>query len=127
MVPEPPPPIAAEVSGRLYTLDPNDEDFSWFQLDFDSTEARLQLEDQYGPIDVVVGLDGTYRVSPARGQDYAFTGTWTTDHTFVVDWVLIGGAIRGSIEFSFEDDTVTFQFTTDPPASTLITGGQREG
>jgi CubicO group peptidase (beta-lactamase class C family) len=119
------PILAAEVSGRRYSLDPNDGGFAWFEFDFGIDEARLLLEDPDGPIDVLVGLDGVPRLSDAWGNQWAFVGKWLTDNTFEATWQIIGRAARGTFEFTFSDTKVDFAFSVVTTGSVTHASGSR--
>lgn len=118
VAPDANPPAATELAEQRWTFEPNDGAFAWFEFEFGIDEARLQLEDVDGPIDVLVGLDGVPRISDTWGHPWAFTGQWVDDNTFLVSWQSVGGAGRGTFEFVFNEDGVAMVFNSATSGST---------
>lgn len=111
-------PAAIELAEQRWTFEPNDGAFAWFEFEFGIDEARMQLEDVDGPIDVLVGLDGVPRISDTWGHPWAFTGSWVDADTFLIEWQSVGGAGRGTFEFVFNEEGVVMVFESATSGST---------
>jgi hypothetical protein len=112
------PPALTEMAEQRWTFEPNAGAFAWFEFEFGNGQARLQLEDVDGPIDVLVGLDGVPLVSEAWGNPWALTGEWIDDDRFLITWQIIGRAARGTFEFAFDEDGVEMVFNVVTTGST---------
>ncbi len=111
--PEPVPPLpamAGDVSGQTFVFEPNPILLS-FRLDFDSpAEATLNLQvaNERGPREIVVGLDGVYRASRA-GRPILAKGTWKDADTFVIEYDEGPGLASYAFRIRFQRDEVFFE------------------
>lgn len=100
-----PPPLAQQITGRTFRVEPNAYGLASIRLDFPGgSEAKMTLHDPTGAVPRPVGLDGVYRWSEGMsGVRYGARGAWVDSRTFVIDYNTIGD-IRAY--------TVTGQFTS---------------
>lgn len=104
---QPLPAIAAEISGKTYTLE--DNPFGWQTLLFSFQEgassARIVMN---GAADLLVGLDNAYRTSRTQGNPFPnkLRGHWENQDTFVVEDVLLGQMAQATYQIRFSGDTV---------------------
>lgn len=121
------PATANSISGVRYEFQPNDHGHEWFEVRFDQDPAHLTFKGALGPdidrfppelladlgleavheiVEVDIGLDGRYVSGTAWGLPSAWRGNWTSANVFRVEFHTYGGSIlRGSIEFTFGDET----------------------
>lgn len=85
---QPSSPRAAEWSGQMYALEPNDLHFERVALTFGSDRSTLTLRSEYGNSSFPVGhgawLPGHANLRGKGGQPVAACGAWTSDDTFEV-------------------------------------------
>jgi CubicO group peptidase (beta-lactamase class C family) len=110
------PPLAAEVSGRDYSLVSNLLGWTSVSLDFEGDHATLRANTTAGLASAPVGLDGVPRI--ARGIrfaalpryqniDLALAGRWLDETSFEIEFDTIDTIDAGTLRFDFHDDTVT--------------------
>lgn len=126
--PVPPlPPMAAEVSGKVYRLEPNQFDVTCISLRFDSPSAVwFDLTLGTGAFELPVGMDGVPRFSESgpTGSPVAVLGEWTEPTVFSMQYDEVAGPNHLRIRGDFGDsaDSVELEFT-DPgeyfPAQTV--------
>lgn len=117
--PVPPlPPMAIEVSGKVYRLDPNQFDVKCISLRFDSpSEVWFELTLGSGAFDLPVGMDGVPRFAEGgpTGIPVGILGEWTAPNIFSMDYDEVGGSnhlrIRG--DFDASPESVQLEFS-DP-------------
>lgn len=114
--PEPLPPIAAQISGLTYSMEPNPN--RWESMTFyftpEAPEARIRIP---GSPDFAVGLDGVYRFTPVPiGRPVGLRARWTGETELLVEQVTLG-------EFMEVSSTVTFTTDRLTIASTLVNFG----
>jgi CubicO group peptidase (beta-lactamase class C family) len=109
------PPMAGEISGKVFRLGDNPSDLKTVRLDFDDTaEATLtvsfyhQEEKTYR-----IGLDGVYRLFP--GDDYGLPagmrGTWIDGQTFRLEYDTMANRDAYIYEMTFTPQTVALHVT----------------
>jgi CubicO group peptidase (beta-lactamase class C family) len=100
---EPAPTIAVQVSGQTYLLTENKLNWTSIAVAFGETEALLTLETGEGRLELPLGLDGVYRLTPITRQTpmtrlgslfwplprvtdttLAARGYWLNETTFVI-------------------------------------------
>jgi len=112
------PPIASEVSGKVYRLDPNQLDVQCISLRFDSpSEVWLDLTVGSGAFQLPVGMDGVPRFSETgpTGIAVGVLGEWIEPVVFSMQYDEVAGPnhlrIRG--DFAGDAETVELEFS-DP-------------
>lgn len=117
--PVPPlPPIAGEVSGTVYRLEPNQFDVRCIAFRFDSpSEVSFELTVESGAFDLPVGMDGVPRFSESgpTGIPVGVLGEWSEPTVFSMQYDEVGGANHLRIAGRFEGgaNPVLLEFT-DP-------------
>jgi CubicO group peptidase (beta-lactamase class C family) len=105
--PPPLPPIAAEISGKTYTLE--DNPFGWqtmiFTFQEGTDEAKVTLN---GVQQFTIGLDNAYRIFSLEDTAFpqGFRGYWETPDTFVIDDVLLGQRRQFTFRVRLSADTI---------------------
>lgn len=121
------PPMAEEVSGKVYRLEPNPFDVKCIALRFDSpSEVWFDLTVGSGAFVLPVGMDGVPRFSDTgpTGIPVGVIGEWGAAAVFSMQYDEVGGPnhlrIRG--DFEADSESVDLEFT-DPgenfPAQTV--------
>jgi CubicO group peptidase (beta-lactamase class C family) len=81
-------PLAAEVSGRTYRFEKNDQSVDTIRLDIDDGGATLTMQDNNGTHQVRAALgswlQGTTTLIDGRVNAVAASCAWTSDDTFVM-------------------------------------------
>lgn len=112
------PPMATEVSGKSYRLEPNQFDARCISLDFRSpADVVFTLAVGEGTFDLPVGMDGVPRFSEngPTGIPVGVTGQWTAPIVFEMAYDEVAGPNHLRIRGDFGNDaaSVTLRFT-DP-------------
>jgi len=128
------PPMAGEVSGKVYRLEPNQLEVQCISLRFDSpSEVWLELTLDGGVFNLPVGMDGVPRFSETgpTGTPVGVLGEWTEPSVFSMDYDEVGGSIHLRIVGDFADspESVQLEFsdlrgslpTQTIPASSVAT------
>ena len=116
-------PVANRVSGKIFTLEPNEFNAKTFQLHFSENSCDFTLNDDKGNHKVSCGINtwveqkndkkGTpFPVSGRMDVTTAIAGsvTWPDDNTLLMTWRLMESAHTNGLTFSFEDNDVTIKF-----------------
>jgi CubicO group peptidase (beta-lactamase class C family) len=81
-------PLAAEVSGRTYVFEKNEQDIDAITLDIDNSGATLTIQDNNGTHQIAVGnstwLKGTTTIFRGMAMPVAASGAWTSRDTYVI-------------------------------------------
>ena len=81
-------PLAAEVSGRTYVFEKNDQDVDAITLDLNKSGATLTIQDSNGTHQVAAGygewLNGTTTLFRGKVYSTAASGAWMSDDTYVI-------------------------------------------
>jgi len=81
-------PLAAEVSGRTYVFEKNEQDVDTITLEIDNGGSTLTVQDSKGTHQVraAVGswLQGATTLIDGRSYAVAASGAWTSDDTYVI-------------------------------------------
>ena len=110
--PVPPlPAIAADISGLIYQLDPNQYGVECYSVQFHSpADVVLSVVLPDGAYDLPIGMDGVPRfsVDEPGGFPVGMVGSWTTPTKFVADYDQLGGStyLRAETEFGSDIDNV---------------------
>jgi hypothetical protein len=115
--PVPPlPPIARDLSGKTYRLEPNLSDLRDFSLEFLGTEALLKVNLGGSRATWSVGLDDVFRVAPTEGLSpvtaVAAKGAWRDDRTFVSHVQYLGALEDLEVSCRFEGEGVLVQIAS---------------
>ena len=112
--PVPPlPPVAQEISGKMFELGPNPIGLDALGLEFDgSAEAILHL--RFAGSDQAVawplGLDGVFRLFPGEnGLHQGMRGSWVDDQTFVLEHDEIANNSHATYTMRFEGDRMVVE------------------
>jgi hypothetical protein len=103
---DPLPAMAAQVTGRSYTLSPNGLDLSTLKFQFRRSEATVQLTRLGERLSTPVGLDDVERFSTDLlvGLPFAAEGQWSAADTFRLQLDRVGGINRYDFRFKFSPD-----------------------
>jgi hypothetical protein len=112
------PAIAGQVSGQTYTLGENPMNWSSIAVEFGEQETLLRLQTGDGLLELSVGLDGVYRVTPVKHpatswQDprpsdaaLALKGRWKDDATFAVSMRDLAGLESWTLTITYGDGEI---------------------
>ena len=104
--------IAAEVSGRTYVFEKNEQDVDTITLDIDKGGSTLTVQDSNGTHQIAAGnsawLKGTTTLFGGKVYSVAASGAWTSDDTYV---------IRLCFNETPFCPTLTFRFSADQLAA----------
>ncbi len=125
-------PMAAQVSGRAYAAEPNDDGVSSLRFDFRSDRCVFHMEDQRGAHSVGVGLDdwleGETTVSGAAlHHGYEPTslrvvagGRWLDAKTFEMTWQFVETSFRDRVVARFADGALTLDRSVNVNSRTTL-------
>lgn len=116
-----PPPLATEISGRVYEFDANPIGFRNLRLDFNenSREARFSITltnvlapRVAGTYLMDLGLDGRYRFNEQgpRGYRVGLKGRWLDDQSFYLRYAEAAGTNHFNFTLRFAGDEVDVVF-----------------
>jgi len=109
------PALAAAISGKTFSLEPNSIGVRRFSLSFPGgAEAGLRLELTDGGVRRPrVGLDGVPRIWPdgRYGLPVALSGSWETDSTFVLIYDEVGNVNAVRLRMTFTSSEVTAEMS----------------
>lgn len=106
------PAIALEISGKIYSLDPNPWKYDNFQLIFDPDKAWAEFSysaKQNDRFHYRIGLDNVYRFTATSGGTYAAVGAWTAPDTFSIEYELVGYSTSGQWTLTFDHDEIVVE------------------
>ena len=113
------PANAAKVSGKKYTLEPNQVGMQSLVLFFrDDRECTMRVTMRQTPIEFPVGLNGNYVITNAgislgnNSDQYqiASKGSWVDDQTFTVKFHILGDAVTQTFTMKFAGDDISVDF-----------------
>lgn len=115
------PETAASISGTKYRFKSNPLSISSMTISFDQADtAQLEMQVEGRTLQMAVGLDGSYRVTPGVALDshrednaVAVRARWH-DERLIVDWHEIGEPLRIETTLMFEDNKVLAMVTHLP-------------
>jgi len=103
---QPLPPIAVQISGQIYQLEPNDLGWGSITFTFTPESATAQLVIDENPI-TDIGLDNIFRVTTLSPVDGLFArGEWKAEDHFYMEYTFLGAANRFQLTAIFEDQTI---------------------
>jgi CubicO group peptidase (beta-lactamase class C family) len=106
-VPPPLPAIAAEISGKSYTLEENPT--GWTSLIFNFQEGASEaLVTINGSRQVPVGLDNIYRIFDVDDKIFpeSLRGSWLSPDTFEVEDIKLGQLSEITLQVQFSGNTI---------------------
>jgi hypothetical protein len=121
------PPIAQRVSGLTYELDTNPLGLSFFSLTFSKPEeALLSLSGSDFALELRVGLDNVFRVTPGGRFTLptALRGYWQADDVFALDWDEIANINHWQISITFNDDITAMQMEEATGLGSILINGR---
>lgn len=107
MDPQPLPEVAAEISGKTYTLGENP--FGWTSMIFSfqdgSSEAKVTVN---GARQMTIGLDNLYRIYAVENPLFpdAVRGRWENPDTLVVEDIKLGQLENTTLRVHFSGDII---------------------
>jgi CubicO group peptidase (beta-lactamase class C family) len=109
------PELAKTVSGKVYTFFDNRLRLKSFTLNFYDSDSSWVIttytDGGNGRRTGLVGLDGAYRRSPPAAYGInAARGSWTSEHTFVMERRVLGHSETQSWALTFDGNKVTVNF-----------------
>lgn len=126
--PVPPlPPTAQRIAGRTYELDANPLGLSAFSLTLlKPEEALLSLSSRDFALELKVGLDNVFRITPKGRFDLPtmLRGCWEADDVLVLDWDEIGNINTWQVSMSFSNDSVAMQMAEETWHSPITINGR---
>lgn len=127
------PETAAQVSGKKYRLETNPLGITSMTIAFDQADtALLDLEVDDQGLQMRVGLDGRYRITPRAALEshqednrVAVKAHWENDR-FIITWHEIGEPMRVETSLMFENDRVAAVVKYFPQGRIIHLEGTRE-
>ncbi len=109
----PTPALAKTLSGKVYRFADNDFHLKSFTLNladpvpsWEIATATQRLDRPLSRISGSIGLDGRYAKSPASYGVNAVRGAWLDDHTFKVEWRILGHSETRTWTLAFDREKV---------------------
>jgi CubicO group peptidase (beta-lactamase class C family) len=132
--------MAASISGKVYRFPPNPLNIKSVSLRLTDPQPRYNIE--YYAIDTTkpasrfagpIGLDGQYQKGEPtfiqwlgiRGIN-AIKGSWQADHTFVMNWLILGQGPAHRNTFTFDGDKLNWRVAF-PDGSEISIDGKTGG
>jgi hypothetical protein len=117
-------PLAGEISGKTFSLEPNRLDASSVSFEFGGgTAATFKLKRANGVSELRCGfgrwLENHTAVFAATPVKTAAAGAWKNERTFEMQWLFSMG--HGTLICEFDGDAVSISFPP-PEAELLLTG-----
>ena len=112
---EPASSHAVEVSGRTYTLEPNEQRYEAIGFEFDQNRCTIRIRNQHGEHRMACGLRGewlhtTTPLSQPDAETIAATGAWTDEATFTFRLCFTETPFCPILTCSFEGDVVRIDY-----------------
>lgn len=123
------PPIAREISGKTFALQPNQFGIMSLMLQFPGSDEawmklNLALDTDRNPT-YRIGLDGVPRIGAARfGIPASGTGEWTSNQTFSIHINEIGNINSFDITLNFEGKNVHMTFSENTGLGSAVIEGR---
>lgn len=117
------PPIAKQISGKVYDIEPNSVGFSSMSWTFADNEAWGEVAFAGGsPQRLSLGLDDVYQetiVCPPSSPPitYYSKGTWVSDDTFILYGMRNGAGVQ--LKIVFKENGLELNIYTGGPAETV--------
>jgi CubicO group peptidase (beta-lactamase class C family) len=118
------PPLALDISGKTYQLDPNPLGWTDMTYVFTPGSATATLKMTASP-DLLIGLDNRYRLNAIPGgRPVGLRGRWATATRFELDYIIKGDFVTslGSIEFPADRITVSVKLLNSNTPPLLLQG-----
>jgi CubicO group peptidase (beta-lactamase class C family) len=113
--------VAGRISGKRYTMEPNEDAIRAIQLDFAEGRCRFTLVDDRGTHTIDAGLGtriegNTTMTGNKLHHEYqpdvmrvVADGEWDNASTFAMTWVFVESAFQDRVVCRFDGDRVTFE------------------
>jgi CubicO group peptidase (beta-lactamase class C family) len=117
------PPIAKQVSGKMYDIGPNSVGISRMSWTFSDTQAWAEVAFAGGsPQRLSIGLDDVYRetiIYPSGSPTitYYSKGTWVSDDTFILYGMRNGAGVQ--LKIVFKENGLELNIYTGGPVETV--------
>jgi hypothetical protein len=120
-------PLAGQISGKIWRLQPNPFRIRSFSFLFDRDEASYSYDQNGRRWGGPIGLDGFYGIGGHRlfGTSAA-KGRWLDDKTFQLEFQTLGNDDAAIAEFVFDDKSVTGKLSTLGGFKTDVRGEAEE-
>lgn len=108
----PPPPVAARISGKTFSMGVNPWQYDNFRLVFDPAKDHAQfgfLTQKNEQIVYDVGLDNVPRMTPTAEGTFAAVGAWETPDVFTIEYELVGYSNRGKWRLTLSADAISVE------------------
>src|SRR5262249_53131165 len=106
-------PLAADISGKVYRLNPNPLRMGSFSLTFEHGSAAYAYEFQGERLGGPIGLDGLYAVGGRRTfGPSAAKGRWLDERTFQLEVQTPGNDDAGIATLSFDGNSLSGRVAT---------------
>jgi CubicO group peptidase (beta-lactamase class C family) len=117
------PPSAAEISGKVYRLKPNELRLHSFSLTFEGDTAAYAYEVDGQRFGGPIGLDGLYRAGGRRPYGLsAAKGRWLDDKTFLLEMQTLGNDDDAMAEARFVGKAVGIRIDSPVGLKFSLTG-----
>lgn len=115
------PDVAEAISDARFVFRSPEDNNAWFRICFNDGTATLQqgrgpsgalpfaLDDSNEQTAIDIGMQGRFLVDETRQPRAAWRGSWRDNATLAIDYQIIGDARRGTVLFTFEDDSARLQ------------------
>jgi len=130
------PPLATQITGKTYSLDPNPLELQNISLQFAAQTCTLTLGHPKSTYQYQLGLNGIYHIEkgtpfgewPIHNQA-ALKGSWQDNDTFSIDFISIGRPEFLHIDCRFNQDNIELTITVygDEPITFPIKGTAKPG
>ena len=116
------PAIAAEISGKTYTLE--DNPFGWQTVAFSFEDGADEVKVTLNGVPFTVGLDNVYRFVKSQDNTFpqGFRGHWDQD-TFVVETIVLGQMMQTTSRIQFSGDAIHLTWQEKSSGNTVEVQG----
>lgn len=110
-------PVAAQVSGKRFNFEKNDQRVKSIQLDFAGDASTLTIRDARGTHDIGCGygawVTGTTAFDDMSIRRVAASGAWTDENTYTVKLCFYETPFCPTLAFRFDGEQLTYKFTAN--------------
>ena len=125
-------PTVAKVSGKVFNIEPNDDNVSMVRLDFSDDEVAYRLADHRGEhlvrvglrdwIESETGITGNKLHHQYQTDDMKIVahGQWWNEHTFEMTWQFVETAWVDHVVLRFYEDRISVDRRTNANYAPLV-------